>query len=195
MGSVMILKKPLTMADSKHLKWTLADCTRSRWGLGLFLNICCLALLTFTACTGIGEMQEDPQKEIIQKIKGSWILQSVEMYNPDLGPGNEEDVSEVMVGANPSVLIFDKFDYLIAPGSSRHYLPLVGNWEIKIQGQSGSLSFVSPGNEFVSKFELSEDNRLSQSLRYEISRQPTECMKSNGLGGTIYIYQYTKLPE
>lgn len=159
------------------------------------LSVWILVLGIFGACNTASDSHEDPRIEFTEKIQGSWLLDSVYMYNPDLGPAFYEDVSEVMVGSNPTVLIFENDEYLIAPGSSRHYLTLAGDYRLNFQGKAAILELRSPGGEFSLPVSMTEGLQLPTILRYEISRLPTNCMKENGLGGTKYIYQYHKLPE
>ncbi|MBK7231398.1 MAG: hypothetical protein IPH93_03805 [Saprospiraceae bacterium] len=153
-----------------------------------------LPLISFFACVHTPVDQDCLRLDCFPNIKGDWNLSKVEMYHFALGPLYKEDVSYLMVGNNPSVLSFDKKDFILAPGSSLHYIPITGKFEFIKSNQSNIIRLTDQSGTFTElPYQVLDENTNTPVLVYENTRTQSACSMTKPSNGNRFIYYYQKV--
>ncbi|HRG31852.1 MAG TPA: hypothetical protein PLN76_01130 [Saprospiraceae bacterium] len=152
----------------------------------------CLVFLMFSC----SKTSTDENKiiQISSSLKGDWQLEKVEMNVPASLYDLREDVTDLMLGINPSTLSFNEDTYLLAPGTSIHFIPQNGFWSLifkegvyKLELNYGTLQntieLIDP--------ELPE---LEDKLLYSFKKPAPECLPdSDNISELIYLYYFTRI--
>lgn len=132
--------------------------------------------------------------EISSALVGEWQLEKVEMIDPASTLNNKEDITEIMLGMNPSTLSINENTYLIAPGTSIHFIPQNGSWSlVYLNGTylldlsygtlKNTIALINP------EFPEQEDRLL-----YSFRKPPPECLQeSDTVEDLEYLYHFSRI--
>ncbi|MBK9272227.1 MAG: hypothetical protein IPM48_11600 [Saprospiraceae bacterium] len=151
-------------------------------------------LLFISNCVHHATTTDCHSSDCLPGLTGEWQLTKILMYHPDFGIKYAEDVTSIMVGNNPSTLIMFESDYVLAPGSSLHYIPYFGNFQIVLEtNQNKMIVKDQAGLIYSISIELHHHPSGSSTLIWEYHRQNHDCHLSQTLPENKFIYQYQKL--
>ena len=131
----------------------------------------------------------------VKGISDTWVLTSIQQTD-ELAESAPLDVTEVMLGADPSTIVFNEADrsYTLTNGSSIQYLPASGKWAFDDDNYPSNVVLTSGTNTYTLNLQKPIREKVDNSLEFKYIRPIGDCatLDKGKLGAVGYIYKYDR---
>ncbi len=131
----------------------------------------------------------------VKGISDTWLLTNVKQTD-EIAESAALDVSDVMLGTDPSKIVFNEADrtYTLTSGTSIQYIPSSGTWAFDDDNYPTNVILTSGGNTYTLNLQKPVREKVDDILEFKYIRPIGDCvvLDKNKVGAVGYIYTYER---
>ncbi|HMG16795.1 MAG TPA: DUF5004 domain-containing protein [Saprospiraceae bacterium] len=131
----------------------------------------------------------------VKGISDTWVLTHVKQSD-EIAESEPLDVTDVMVGGDPSMMVFNEANrtYTLTSGSSVQFIPGSGTWAFDDEKYPSNVVVSSGGNSYTLNLQKPVREKVDDVLEFKYIRPIGDCavLENNKVGAVGYIYTYQR---